>query len=496
MKEYNFDENKNIGETVRIDHIKLKLSELSEQGLTEDIDDFDILEETFDEAEDYNYNISNDMGATAEIPQRKKVKEPQEQKEVKKVSKQTKSTPPKNNPKNGGAGKAFLYVIAAVLLVVAVAGATMFAMSKAKDNQDNGGDKNADYFYGVIASVRDNKFEIIDTEEGKTGFYTIGSDAVVTKTDGRKVAYSSVSRGDILRIGLAKDTSEIVSMAYTDDVWEKENFEDVEMDIAERTISNGITTYQYDKNTIFIYNGDFVKAEDLNKEDIVTLRGIGDIVWTVDVEKYHGFIKLENVDRIENAVITIDGKKLEFVDNRAAVSAGTHSLGISGTNIDTLTVDIHITAGEIYPIDMASVQEKTGVLMLSINVEDAIIVVDGKQVSADTPIVMSLGSYAVSVSAEGYKTYNGSIDVNEPLVEIAIELEKIEVSTASITVESTPPGATVYANNAVIGITPFTTQINYGDYHISIKKDGWEDYNLSTSVNEAQKVISVLLTEE
>ena len=81
-------------------------------------------------------------------------------------------------------------------------------------------------------------------------------------------------------------------------------------------------------------------------------------------------------------------------------------------------------------------------------------------------------------------------------MQIAIELEKIEVSTASITVESTPSGATVYANNVVIGITPFTTQINYGDYHISIKKDGWEDYNLSTSVNEAQKVISVLLTEE
>ena len=147
-------------------------------------------------------------------------------------------------------------------------------------------------------------------------------------------------------------------------------------------------------------------------------------------------------------------------------------------------------------MDMASVQEKTGVLTLNINVDDCIIVVDGKQVDKDSPVVLSLGTYPISVSAEGYKTFNGTVDINAPLVEMDINLENIEVKTATITVESNPSGATVYANNAVIGVTPFTTQINYGDYQISIKKDGYADYNLNTTVNEDQKTISVLLTEE
>ena len=234
----------------------------------------------------------------------------------------------------------------------------------------------------------------------------------------------------------------------------------------------------------------------MDKTDVVTLKGVGDKVWTVTVEKYHGYIKLENVDKIEDAVITVDGEEIEFTDNQAAVSSGAHTLGISGSNIEELTVDIHITAGEVYSVDMASVQEKTGVLTLNVNVDDCIIVVDGKQVNKDEPVVLSLGTYPISVSAEGYKTYSGTVEINEPLVEVNIELEKIEVKTATITVDSTPSGATVYANGAVIGVTPFTTQINYGDYRITFEKDGYMDYNVDTSVNEETKTISVLLTED
>lgn len=165
----------------------------------------------------------------------------------------------------------------------------------------------------------------------------------------------------------------------------------------------GVTSYEYDKNTLFIYNGDFIKDEDLNKEDVVTLKGVGDTVWTVTVEKYHGFIELQNTDRVENLSVTVDGEKIKFENNRAAVSSGVHSLGISGDNIDTLNVDIHVPAGEVYSVDMASVQEKTGVLTLNVNVDNCIIVVDGKQVGKDTPVVLSMGSYPISVSRKDTK---------------------------------------------------------------------------------------------
>lgn len=496
MKEYNFDENKSMGETVRIDDIKMRLNEMGEQGenyedgfdeyggYDEDDDDFD---------DDYDYDDNGDIfGDTAEVPGRG-------EKTVRRQSRPAEK--PEQKHKGGrrqknGPGK-WLYIVIAAAMVVFVFAAVYFVSGMNGRNDEEQEAPLADEsFYGVVVSVSGDSFEILNTADGKTLFYTIGSGVPITKEDGRMMAYTAIARGDIILIGVAGENKSVVSVEYTDDVWEKEDFTNIELDTAQRTISNGVSTYDYDKSTLFIYNGGFISAEEMDKTDVVTLKGVGDKVWTVTVEKYHGYIKLENVDKIEDAVITVDGEEIEFTDNQAAVSSGAHTLGISGSNIEELTVDIHITAGEVYSVDMASVQEKTGVLTLNVNVDDCIIVVDGKQVNKDEPVVLSLGTYPISVSAEGYKTYSGTVEINEPLVEVNIELEKIEVKTATITVDSTPSGATVYANGAVIGVTPFTTQINYGDYRITFEKDGYMDYNVDTSVNEETKTISVLLTED
>lgn len=481
MREYNFNENKNMGETVRIDDIKMKLNEMEELGDDAE-NDSNSIEDDSDEYEEYE----DDFGKTAEVP-------------IKSVTNKTgvtKKSGKAANDSHNDKSKLILIISVAILVVAVVMVAVALATRTENNNDSVAENTDCRYFYGVVVSVSDNKFEVIDTNDGKASMYSVGENMTVTLNGGKEAVDTSVSRGDIAYFQVSKETDEIVSIEYSDTEWEKNNFKNVEVNEDNNTISNGEVNYKYDDNTIFIYDGELIKAEDLCSEDVVTLKGINETVWVVDVEKYHGFIQLENVDKIQDAEITVDGKKMDFEDNKAAVSAGTHSLGISGSNIDTLTVDIHIAEGEVYSVDMASVQEKTGVLMLNVNVDDCIIIVDGKQVDKESPVVLSMGTYTISVSAEGYKTYSGTVDINEPLVQLDIELEKIVQPKASLTVDSNPQGATVYANNVVIGITPFTAQVDYGDYKITFKKDGYSDYYIDTSVNEDQKSISVLLTEE
>lgn len=488
MSEYNFDENKDMGETVRIDYIKAKLNEMEENPDNNSEDDYDDYED-YDEPDDSDYTDYDDdeeeyYGETEEIPP-------------------VKSVPRGRGPNGGKKRKSedkmrlILIVIVAVLAVAVIVAAVQLASGfRSNNTETSDGDVECDYFYGVVVSVDENKYEIINTEDGKTSLYAVSENLKVTLEDGSTAVGKTVSRGDIVSFGVSKDTDEIVSIAYTDNIWEKTGFENIDIDTSKNTISNGTTKYNYNDSTLFIYNGDFISADDLCSEDVVTLKGIRNTVWSVSVEKYHGYIQLNNIDKIENPEITIDGEKVEFDDDKTAVSAGAHSLGISGSNIDQLTVDIHIAAGETYAVDMASVQEKTGVLTVSVNVDDCIIIVDGKQVEKDSPIVLSMGTYNISVSAEGYKTYSSTIAVNEPLVEEKIILEKLVQPKAMLSVESNPAGASVYANDVLIGTTPFSAQIEYGDYRITFKKDGYSDYTINTSVNEEQKTISVLLNAE
>ena len=74
MSEYNFDENKDMGETVRIDYIKAKLNEMEENPDNNSEDDY----EDYDEPDDSDYTDYDDdeeeyYGETEEIPPVKSV---------------------------------------------------------------------------------------------------------------------------------------------------------------------------------------------------------------------------------------------------------------------------------------------------------------------------------------------------------------------------------------------------------------------------------------
>lgn len=158
--------------------------------------------------------------------------------------------------KPGRKPRKWLYILAAIAMVVFVFGAMLFVKSMENNKKDEEITEKADEsFFGVVASVSDNTFEIINTSNGKISFYTVGEDVVITKADGRKAAYTTIARGDIIEVGLSEETGEIITIDYTDEVWEKKGFKDLEIDTDKMTVSNGVSTYEYDKNTLFIYNG-------------------------------------------------------------------------------------------------------------------------------------------------------------------------------------------------------------------------------------------------
>ena len=226
MKEYNFDENKSMGETVRIDDIKLKLAQMEfEEVSDEDYDDFEEIDEPtpFDGDEP---DKTETQPVTPVTPVRKK----------RSGNRGQGGRPPVKNRKNGGGSNRFLiYIICAVVMVAVVVGAVVAALGSRKGDVEEE-TAEADGFYGVVESVSGNRFEIIDTENGEIGIYTVDSTVPVTREDGKLSSYSSVTRGDIVYIGTAKETGEVVSIEYTDSTWEIDGFDKPVVDLKEKTI--------------------------------------------------------------------------------------------------------------------------------------------------------------------------------------------------------------------------------------------------------------------
>jgi hypothetical protein len=57
---------------------------------------------------------------------------------------------------------------------------------------------------------------------------------------------------------------------------------------------------------------------------------------------------------------------------------------------------------------------------------------------------------------------------------------------ALLEIVSTPAGAEVEINNAFNGLTPRKKSVKPGEYHIVIRKDGYEPYERTVSVDAGQ----------
>jgi len=54
---------------------------------------------------------------------------------------------------------------------------------------------------------------------------------------------------------------------------------------------------------------------------------------------------------------------------------------------------------------------------------------------------------------------------------------------SSITITSNVNGANVYLNNAIVGTTPYTSNVNPGSYNVLVTATGYKDYSTTVTVN-------------
>ena len=146
-----------------------------------------------------------------------------------------------------------------------------------------------------------------------------------------------------------------------------------------------------------------------------------------------------------------------------------------------------------------ALEKPKGTLSISSTPDGATVSVDGQN-KGTTPLNLTLlpGSYSVKVTKTGYKNYAKTVTVGADLTtKVNAVLER---TTGTLSVASTPTGATVYINNQNKGKTPLKLILSSGSYSVKITKDGYEDYtktvtvtaNSTTTVNAALEELTYL----
>jgi hypothetical protein len=183
------------------------------------------------------------------------------------------------------------------------------------------------------------------------------------------------------------------------------------------------------------------------------------------------------------------------------VAPGTHTLVIKKTGYTDYQATVMVSPLKTKFVSATLRQASgtttgTGSVYVSSTPTGATILLDGTS-KGTTPATLSgisTGTHTLVIKKTGYTDYQTSVTVSAgKTVSVAATLQALTAS-GSISVSSSPTGATILLDGTSKGTTPATLSgISTGTHTLVIKKTGYNDYKTSVTVS-AGKTVSVAAT--
>ncbi len=318
------------------------------------------------------------------------------------------------------------------------------------------------------------------------------------------VAASQLKVGQIFDVTCNK-SGKATTIVESSDAWETTGVTNFVVDEANNMMTIGATNYKYTSGTVVVSNGDRINANEIMKNDVVTVRGYDKNIYSVTVEKGHGYVKFTGIDNFIDGYADIGTKLVYQVTKDMMVTApeGEYKITMQKGSLQgskTITVkrneEVTIDFSEYVPEPVQS-----GMVQFSITPQNAIMYIDGTQVDYTDPVQLDYGKHTLVLKANNYDTYTQTLYVNSSFKTEVIDMTSSSTSSGSsstttsttaadltsgytVTIKS-PEGAAVYVDSVYIGIAPVTFSKSSGNKVITLTKSGCATKSYTISIPNA-----------
>ncbi len=353
---------------------------------------------------------------------------------------------------------------------------------------------------GVIQDIDLSNNEIIVTnidkpDEENLKLKLVGYTNIKDEYDELMVV-AQIELGDIADIRYAQESKKVEEIKLSGKAWKIQNVKNVDISQNNKKINVDNKEYKFNNKLVKVYKTDRILFDDIQEDAVLTLKGYKDIVWSVKVEKYYGYLTFTNHQGFIGADIEVDTdvfKKLD-VKNKILLSPGEHKIVIKRDDIEAQIKYAIIKEKETTTVDLSDIEMKRGTINFDINVDDYLINISNEDKSYDmnfrgTEIAVIYGKYKVEVSKLGYKTYTKTIDVKSDVVNLKVSLQRMTGTTDSgqkssiVKITSNIVRSEVYVNDKYIGTAPLETEIPYGSHKISVRRQGYTSATKQVNIN-------------
>lgn len=347
--------------------------------------------------------------------------------------------------------------------------------------------------------------------------YTLNYDGATAYSDkyGQALSLAQVKEGDIVDITFLKSKKRLNTLQQSAECWENASVQKYEINTTRHDVSIGSDVYKITDETMIFSDGQQMELMDLNNTDILTFRGMGTTVYSIIVEKGHGYLRLENDEQFIGGWIEVGQSMIRPItdDMLLTVPEGNYAVNITLNNSGGVK-NVIIGRNEEVTLDIGDLkveEVKYGQILFTVTPSGATLYVDGSKVDASAPVELKYGIHQLLAVAPGYDTVTSYFRVAEPSGGLTVSMdgtsstdeETEESDSSDSTVVSgtylvyidAPEGAEVYVDGNYIGMAPISFKKVEGAHVVTLRKNGYTTRSYTIQVDGEAKDISYSFAE-
>lgn len=284
----------------------------------------------------------------------------------------------------------------------------------------------------VVAEIdRDEKSVTLKNMDVKKQ-YTLSYDGTTFFYDkyGTVISDAQLQKGEIVDVTFLKEKKRLNSLQVSKEAWCHRNIDKYKLNEEKFQTEVGSAVYAYSEDTVVVADGKQGDLIDINPVDILTFRGMGSDVYSIVVEKGHGYVRLKNDEYFYDGWIEIGNKIIKKVTENMmlAVPEGSHQViisnkGTSGVKQIEVRKDVEL---ELDVGDLKGAEPKYGTVVFTITPKEASLYLDGDKTDHSEPVRLEYGIHQMIVMAEGYETISQYLKVGQVSAGIEVVMKMKE----------------------------------------------------------------------
>ena len=357
----------------------------------------------------------------------------------------------------------------------------------------------ADTAVVVKRDAKESTVTLLNLDLGRN--YTLSVEGTSNLYDkfGEPMSLEQIRLGDIVDVTFLRSKKRVNTMQISPLSWEYADASRYEIDLGRGEVTIGEDVYKLTDDTIYLSEEMRIEAMELNPVDVLTFKGIGSSIYSIEVERGHGYLRLKNEEKFVGGDMEIGqiiARRIEE-DMLLTVPEGRYEIrlrkrGGGGTK------EVTIRRGEETTLDIGDLEVpeiEYGTIVFTLEPSGAKLYIDGEKADPSAPVSLEYGIHQVMVRANGYQTITTYIKVAQPSGGLSFTLDAVDADKENDEQEEkeklaqykvfvdAPEFAEVYLDGNYVGIAPTSFVKSEGSHIITLRRSGCQTRSYTISVD-------------